>query len=110
MRKKVHWNIEVLAERYLMCRSTRRLGKIYEKGADTIRSRLHEYQIPLLPSGGASLAPGKWARLYDRCVEHGGTDRPHYALGLCDRCYWRIKWADRYARDRELPREANDEG
>jgi len=36
------------------------------------------------------LKPGQWAREYDRCQECGTTERPHYARGLCERCYHRL--------------------
>lgn len=36
------------------------------------------------------LKPGQWAREYDKCQKCGTTGRPHYARGLCERCYHRL--------------------
>lgn len=33
----------------------------------------------------------KWHSRFDRCISHGGIDRPHAAHGLCDKCYVR-RW------------------
>jgi uncharacterized paraquat-inducible protein A len=33
---------------------------------------------------------GRWSRKYDKCLECGTTERPHYAKGLCARCYMRL--------------------
>ena len=33
---------------------------------------------------------GRWSHEYDRCREHGGTDVPHKAWGLCKNCYARL--------------------
>jgi|GEM_PF-6522662 len=35
------------------------------------------------------LKAGQWARRYQECIECGTQNRPHYALGLCNRCYMR---------------------
>lgn len=34
-------------------------------------------------------AHGQWALSHTACVEHGGTEHPHAARGLCTRCYHR---------------------
>jgi len=100
-RAKIHFNPIELEKRYLVVRSTRKLAKIYDVGAITIQLRLKEYGIPRLPAHGQHLAPGQWARLYDRCVECGTDEEPHYALGRCNRCYFRLKWNERQERNRK---------
>lgn len=36
------------------------------------------------------LKPGQWARKFKQCLECGTVERPHYARGLCNRCYMRL--------------------
>ena len=37
----------------------------------------------------------KWANKHDRCVDCGNIDRKHVGLGLCERCYYRVKYNEK---------------
>lgn len=39
--------------------------------------------------------PGRWSREHDRCVECGGSDRPHSSHGLCEPCNARRRRRER---------------
>ncbi len=50
------------------------------------------------------LKAGQWSRKHGRCIECGTNDRPHYAHGLCNRCYMRLY----KRRQRDVRRERMD--
>lgn len=39
----------------------------------------------------------KWSRKHEKCVDCGGTDRPHEAQGYCTMCYQRLLYRSRPA-------------
>jgi len=48
----------------------------------------------------------QWARSHDKCRECGTTERPHYAKGLCGRCYMRLyKRQQRQAQRKRLAQQ-----
>ena len=68
--------------------SARSVARAYHCHHQTILLAQEEYGIPKRPECGR--LNGRWSNLYDRCREHGGTDIPHKAWGLCKNCYARL--------------------
>lgn len=70
--------------------SARSVARAYGCHHQTILLAQEEYGIPKRPEHGR--LNDRWSRLYDRCQEHGGTDVPHKAWGLCRNCYARLMY------------------
>lgn len=43
---------------------------------------------------------GDWGTVHEHCADCGLTERPHASLGMCDRCYGRMKAREKYAANR----------
>jgi len=86
------FNGEVLAKRYWQPgMGERKLAAIYGCSRFTIHVALVTLGIPRRRPGGTRLE-GRWSMLYDRCVACNSTERPHYGLGMCSRCYTLWRW------------------
>ena len=46
-----------------------------------------------------------WAKQYQKCTECKTTERKHRAHGLCERCYMRNKWAERWQKIKNNPEQ-----
>lgn len=90
-RKIWRFDRETLKKRYHQLRSTRKLARAYGCSHFTMWYTLVKLEIVRMPPGGVALE-GRWSMLYDRCVVCNGTDRPHYALGMCSRDYTLWRW------------------
>lgn len=68
--------------------SARKVARDYGCHHQTILLAQEEHGIPKRPQH--SRLNGRWSLLYECCREHGGTDVPHKAWGLCKNCYARL--------------------
>lgn len=74
---------EILGRKY-QAGSCRTLATEYGVSSSTIFKWLRQYGIPR--HGGN----GRWALKWERCRGCGTDERPHKALGYCERCYRRL--------------------
>jgi hypothetical protein len=49
-----------------------------------------EYLRGPIPALALVPKPKPWSRAHERCVECGGTEKPHHAKGLCINCHGRL--------------------
>lgn len=83
------FNPEVLQERiWSPGGSARSVAKDFGCHHQTILLAQEQHNIPKRPEHGR--LNGRWSILYEYCQEHGGTDVPHKAWGLCKNCYARL--------------------
>jgi hypothetical protein len=96
------------------CRSVMVLGNEYEDVAKKMRKALRARGLPVNAKkpqdhrvsareavkrlqklakvstiGGSAKNPKRWAKDWDACLGHGGTDCKHHALGYCRSYYYR---------------------